>query len=147
MCIALSTISSNFLVGGHYWISITSLAFYLGFFSLGMGPGAWLIPSETFSTTIRANGMSIATVMNRVTSAIMASSCLSLATILTWPGFFILLAIICICVAAFFYVYLPESKGKSLEEMNKYFADLTGDQSLVEAEMRSRPLHNEVDIS
>jgi len=147
MFVALSTLSLNFLTGGHYWITITALAAYLGFFSLGMGPGAWLIPSETFSMTIRANAMSLATLLNRATSAIMASSCLSLATFLTWPGFFFLLAIICVCVSVFFHIYLPESKGKSLEEMNKYFADITGDQSLVEAEMKSTPVHHDVEIS
>lgn len=147
MLVALCTLSLNFLTGGHYWVSITGLAVYLGFFSLGMGPGAWLIPSETFSMTIRANAISIATLMNRTTSAIMASSCLSLATFFGWHGFFFLLALICIGVSVFFYVYLPETKGKSLEEMNKYFADITGDRSLVEAELKSRAIHNAVEIS
>lgn len=34
------------------------LAVYLAFFSFGMGPGAWLIPSEIFVTSIRAKAMS-----------------------------------------------------------------------------------------
>lgn len=34
------------------------LAVYLAFFSIGMGPGAWLIPSEIFVTSIRAKAMS-----------------------------------------------------------------------------------------
>ncbi len=40
--------------------AVFGLAFYLAFFSLGMGPGAWLIPSEVFSTMIRAKAMSVA---------------------------------------------------------------------------------------
>jgi hypothetical protein len=31
--------------------------------------------------------------------------------------------------------------------INKYFADITGDQSLVEAEMKSTPVHHDVEIS
>mmetsp|Transcript_22363 Transcript_22363/g.52637 ORF Transcript_22363/g.52637 Transcript_22363/m.52637 type:complete len:263 (+) Transcript_22363:224-1012(+) len=41
--------------------TITGLALYLAFFSIGMGPGAWLIPSEVFSLSIRAKAMSVAT--------------------------------------------------------------------------------------
>ena len=40
--------------------AIFGLALYLAFFSLGMGPGAWLVPSEVFSTMIRAKAMSVA---------------------------------------------------------------------------------------
>lgn len=40
--------------------AVFGLALYLAFFSLGMGPGAWLIPSEVFSTLIRAKAMSVA---------------------------------------------------------------------------------------
>ena len=41
-------------------VSVVGLALFLGFYSLGMGPGAWLIPSEVFSTMIRAKAMSVA---------------------------------------------------------------------------------------
>jgi predicted MFS family arabinose efflux permease len=84
----------------------------------------------------------MATFLNRVTSAVMASSCLSLATFLTWPGFFFFLAFICVLVYIFYYVYLPETKGKSLEEMNKYFVEITGNGTVVEAEMRPKPVHD-----
>ena len=40
--------------------AVFGLALYLAFFSIGMGPGAWLIPSEVFSTMIRAKAMSVA---------------------------------------------------------------------------------------
>jgi hypothetical protein len=38
------------------------------------------------------------------------------------------LAVMTLGVAAFIYVYLPETKGKSLEEMLQYFADITSDE-------------------
>ena len=66
----------------------------------------------------------------------MASSFLSLAELLTWPGFFFALALICLASAMFLYLYLPETKGKSLEEMSFYFASLTGDRSILDAEDR-----------
>ena len=32
------------------------------------------------------------------------------------------------------YVYLPETKGRSLEDMSQYFGEITGDRSIFEAE-------------
>lgn len=32
------------------------------------------------------------------------------------------------------YVYLPETKGRPLEDMSQYFAEITGDRSILEAE-------------
>jgi hypothetical protein len=38
------------------------------------------------------------------------------------------------------YIYLPETKGKTLEEMAVYFAEITGDRSILDAEEK---LHKE----
>ena len=139
MAIALFIISLTFAIEeGGAWITILALAMYLGFFSLGMGPGAWLIPAEVFSTTIRAKAMSMATFLNRVTATIYSSSFLSVAETISWAGFFSLLGFICLLVLLFFYIYLPETKGRSLENMSVYFAEVTGDTALLEAE---RKLH------
>ena len=114
--------------------AIFGLALYLAFFSIGMGPGAWLIPSEVFSTMIRAKAMSLATFMNRLTATIMSSTFLSVANAMSWSGFFIMLSIVCLVVLAWMYVYLPETKGRPLEDMSQYFAEITGDRSILEAE-------------
>lgn len=114
--------------------TIVGLAFYLAFFSLGLGPGAWLIPSEIFSTSIRIKAMSVATFMNRFTATIMASSILTMVNFLSWTGYFLMLAFICIVIAYFLMLYLPETKGRSLENMTIYFSEITGDDSILEAE-------------
>ncbi len=101
-----------------------------------MGPGAWLIPAEVFSTTIRAKAMSVATFMNRATGTIVTSSFFTLAQLLTYSGFFILLGFINLGIMLFFFFMLPETKGRSLEDMSMYFAELTGDSSVLDAERR-----------
>mmetsp|Transcript_2535 Transcript_2535/g.3803 ORF Transcript_2535/g.3803 Transcript_2535/m.3803 type:complete len:240 (-) Transcript_2535:184-903(-) len=117
-------------------LAILAIALYLGFFSYGMGPGAWLIPAEVFSTTIRAKAMSVATFLNRLTATVVTSTFLTLANSITWQGFFSLYGVICLLVMLFFYNFLPETKGKSLEDMSLYFAEITGDMSVLEAEKR-----------
>jgi MFS family permease len=115
---------------------IVCLAIYLSFFSIGMGPGAWLIPSEVFPLSIRGKAMSLATFGNRVTATLMSSTFLSTAAALGMSGLFFLLFIVCLMVLVFLYLYLPETKDKTLEEMTVYFAHLTGDTSVLEAEAR-----------
>jgi hypothetical protein len=47
-----------------------------------------------------------------------------------------MLAVISGVVFIFIYVLLPETKGRSLEDMSLYFAEITGDESLLEAERK-----------
>lgn len=49
-----------------------------------------------------------------------------------------MLSIICLVVFGFLLKYLPETKGRSLEDMSVYFAEITGDTSVLEAEERLR---------
>ena len=121
-------------------VTILALAAYLAFFSTGLGPGNWVVVSEVFATSIRAKAMSVAVVPNRIMSTIMSSTFLSAAHAMTWPGFFLFLAAICLAGALFLYVYLPETKGHSLESMSHYFAEITGDRSILDLEDR---LHQE----
>jgi hypothetical protein len=72
--------------------------------------------------------------MNRVTATIMASTFLSVANAMSWAGFFIMMSIVCLIILGWMYVYLPETKGRPLEDMSQYFAEITGDRSIFEAE-------------
>jgi hypothetical protein len=116
--------------------SVLGLALYMCSFSIGMGPGAWLIPSEVFASSIRAKSMSVATFFNRITATLMASTFLSTANAIGWAGFFLMLAAISSLVAAFIFFFLPETKGRSLEDMSIYFAEITNDSSLLDAEAK-----------
>ena len=114
------------------------IGIYLAFFSIGIGPGAWLVSSEVFATSIRAKAMSVATTLNRGTAALMSSTFLSTKDTLTWGGFFLLMTIVCLIICAFLYFFQPETKGRSLEDMSVYFAELTGDRSILDAELKLR---------
>mmetsp|Transcript_18508 Transcript_18508/g.26141 ORF Transcript_18508/g.26141 Transcript_18508/m.26141 type:complete len:564 (-) Transcript_18508:408-2099(-) len=110
---------------------IIGLAIYVSFFSLGLGPLGWVIPSEIFSTTIRAKAISTTTFMNRLTGTLVTSSILTLTNWLSWGGYFLFLACTCLAILAFFVTHLPETKGKSLEEMAHHFAVVANDKSIL----------------
>ena len=118
--------------------AILGLALYLATFSIGMGPGCWLVPSEVFATCIRAKAMSMATFLNRVFATLMASSVLPIADAITWTGFFLMLCTACFLSLVFFFFLLPETKGRSLEDMSLYFAEITGDRSILDAKEKRR---------
>ena len=135
MAFALLMQSFNFMAAEtNGSIAVFSLALYLLFFSVGIGPGAWLIASEVFSTSIRAKAMSLAAFSNRFVGTMMASSFLSMANALSWAGFFLLLSIVCLIIGIFFYYLVPETMGRSLEDMTLYFAEITNDRSILDRE-------------
>ncbi|GKY95357.1 protein O-mannosyltransferase 2 [Mayamaea pseudoterrestris] len=136
MSVALFIISMAFFAGNGISpaFAVIGLGFYLAFFSVGAGPGSWLIPSEVFAISIRAKAMSLAAFFNRITATIMASTFLSTAEGIGWGGFFLLLSIVSLLVCAFVYKFMPETKDRSLEDMSMYFAEITADRSILEAE-------------
>jgi MFS family permease len=137
MAAALMLLSINFFGTYHHSaFAIFGLAMYLSFLSLGMGPGAWLIPSEVFATCIRAKAMGVATFLNRLVATLMASSFLTVANGMSWAAFFFMLSMICLVCLIYLHLYLPETNGRSLEDMSVYFAEITGDTSVLEADAK-----------
>jgi Sugar (and other) transporter len=117
-------------------ITIIGLSTYLSLYSLGVGPGSWLITAEIFPTCIRARAVSLCTFCNRIAATLMSSTFLSTATAMSWSGFFFLLSCVCIAILVFLYYFLPETRGRSLEDMSVFFAEIAGDQRLLDAEDR-----------
>ncbi|CAB9501468.1 Facilitated trehalose transporter Tret1 [Seminavis robusta] len=140
LIISLVTVSISFGIksqAGAY-IELGALSLYLASYGLGLGPAGWLLPSEIFATCIRAKGVSVATFLNRLAATITVSSFLSIKNTITWPVFFLILAGFCLFTLIMLYLYLPETKGRSLEDMTLYFAEETGDFSILDAERKLR---------
>ena len=106
-------------------VVLFGLALYLAFFSLGLGPLAWILPNEIFPTAIRARAVSLSVFMNRLTAAVVSSTMLTLADLLGWFGYFLFLATVCLLILAFFFVYLPETKGMRLEDIAHFMEEIT----------------------
>ncbi len=92
---------------------------YVGFFSVGMGPTVWVVISELFPTRIRGRAMSIATISLWVACMFITLTFLSLVKAISVSGAFWCYALMCLLTFLFVWRYTPETKGKTLEEIEK----------------------------
>jgi len=98
------------------------LYMFIAFYALGPGVCVWLALSELMPTRIRSNGMSIALVLNQLVSTTLAAVFLPFVSKHGYSSMFFLFAsftVVYFLVTAFL---LPETKGKTLEEIEAHFA-------------------------
>jgi MFS family permease len=91
----------------------------VGSFGVGLGPGVWLVISELFPTRIRGRAMSIATVALWLACILVAYTFLSLVEALGSTGAFWIYAGLSAINFVFMWRVLPETKGRSLEEIER----------------------------
>jgi sugar porter (SP) family MFS transporter len=103
------------------WIAVGSLMAYVGSFAVGLGPVFWLILSEIYPLSIRGRAMSIGTIANWSANLIVALSFLTLTQVLGKPATFWLYGIVTIGAWLFAFFLVPETKGKTLEQIEAHF--------------------------
>ncbi|KAL2475411.1 putative polyol transporter 4 [Abeliophyllum distichum] len=104
-------------------IGMTACLFTLGLTlsTLGDGPVCWVVSSEIFPLKLRAQASAIGAVGSRVSSGLVAMSFLSVSRAITVGGTFFVFAALSSLSIAFVYKCVPETKGKSLEQIEMLF--------------------------
>jgi MFS transporter, SP family, solute carrier family 2 (myo-inositol transporter), member 13 len=103
------------------WIIAITLFIFMCFYAVGPGVVVWLALSELMPTRIRSNGMSIALLLNQAVATLIAAIFLPTVGKYGYSTMFFGFAactVVYFVTAAFF---LPETKGKTLEEIEAYF--------------------------
>jgi MFS family permease len=103
------------------WLTAVCIFVFIAFFAVGPGVCVWLALSELMPTRIRSNGMSIALLINQAVSTTIAATFLPTVGKHGYATMFFVFAgctVIYFITAAFF---LPETKGKTLEEIEEHF--------------------------
>jgi phage shock protein PspC (stress-responsive transcriptional regulator) len=107
------------------WLVAISLFVFMAFYAVGPGVCVWLALSELMPTRIRSNGMSIALLLNQAVSTTIAAVFLPAVGKYGYSTMFFGFAactVVYFVTAAFF---LPETKGKTLEEIEAHFSRAT----------------------
>jgi MFS transporter, SP family, solute carrier family 2 (myo-inositol transporter), member 13 len=113
------------------WMVAITLFLFMAFYAVGPGVCVWLALSELMPTRIRSNGMSIALLINQAVSTGIAATFLPTVGKYGYSTMFFGFAactVIYFVTAAFF---LPETKGKTLEEIEAHF-ESGGSKSAIE---------------
>jgi len=88
-------------------------------FAIGLGPGVWVLMSELFPTRIRGRAMSIATISLWSACVLLTLTFLSLVKAIGAAGAFWIYGLMCVTTVVFVWRVTPETKGKTLEEIEK----------------------------
>jgi len=123
----------SLLIGGiiYHWmpdgvlkgyLMLASILGYIIFYAIGPGVLVWLVLSELLPSRLRSSGMAIALFLNSMASAILASAYLGLAHVISYAGVFWFSAATTLIYFILALFVIPETKGKSLEEVESHFA-------------------------
>ncbi|KAK9942438.1 hypothetical protein M0R45_008105 [Rubus argutus] len=102
-------------------LSIAMVLFFVAFFSIGMGPVTCVYSSEIIPLKLRAQGYSLGVAVNRIMSGVISMTFISLYKSITIGGAFFLFAGVAAVGWVFFYTMLPETQGRTLEDMEVLF--------------------------
>jgi MFS family permease len=136
MCGAFGTFVSLVIVGGIIggygsslvshkaagWAGIAFIYIYDVNFSYSFAPIGWVLPSEIFNLGPRSKAMSITTSTTWMCNFVIGLVTPDMLATISW-GTYIFFAVFCLLALAFTYFYVPETRGKSLEDMDVIFGD------------------------
>lgn len=126
MMVSLITLSASLFFGSVHAgpIAVITLMSYVACFALGMGPIPWLILAEIYPLSIRGRAMSLATAANWISNFIIAITFLDLIRLMGSKGVFLLFGAISLVAFVFVRRFVPETKGKTLEEIEISLASM-----------------------
>ncbi|NXO66149.1 GTR12 protein, partial [Phainopepla nitens] len=104
------------------WLSLASLLVYVAAFSIGLGPMSWLVLSEIFPGGIRGRAMALTSSMNWGINLLISLTFLTVTELigLSWVCF--IYTIMSLASLAFVIMFIPETKGCSLEQISMELA-------------------------
>lgn len=113
----------GYAIGLQGWPILALVLAAIGCYSMSLAPITWVILSEIFPNRIRGAAMAVSVSSLWIACFILTITFPVLQKLLNMAGVFWLYA--AICIAGFFYIlrHLPETKGKTLEEIEKELVD------------------------
>ncbi|EJD08214.1 general substrate transporter [Fomitiporia mediterranea MF3/22] len=135
LCIALLVYHYHSSWASHHfaaWAAVGCVYLFTAAYGFSIGPIAWILPSEVLPLSIRSRGTAVATASNWVNNFIIGlvtPPLLSFSPTATFAVF----SIACFGAALWSRMYVPETAGVSLEEIDQLFKSEAGRE---DAELR-----------
>ena len=130
MALGAFGVATTFGHAGLELVTAISIMVYSASFMFSWGPITWVLIAEIFPNTIRGAAVAIAVAFQWIFNFIVSSTFVPMFNMHLTPGddfghwfTYGLYGIICIIAAIFVWKLVPETKGKTLEDMTKLWRD------------------------
>jgi MFS family permease len=121
MTVALGVIGAAFAFSGFSgiisWVTLAGLMLYIASFAVSFGPILWVMLPEIFPLNARGTGTGVSALSNWGANFVVAQAFLPLVALIGRSAVFWILAAICVVAALFIQFLVPETKGRSLEQI------------------------------
>ncbi|NWS14785.1 GTR10 protein, partial [Pachyramphus minor] len=104
------------------WITLLSMMAFVSAFSIGFGPMTWLVLSEIYPAGIRGRAFAFCNSFNWAANLLISLSFLDLIDAIGFSWMFLLYGLMGVMSVIFIYLFVPETKGQSLEEIDQQFS-------------------------
>lgn len=104
-------------VSAYSWVPVAALSVFMVVYSLGMAGGPVVVMSEIFSRDVASVGTVVGLSMGWASAFVTVKIFANLIALLGMYGCFFLLAISCACTTVFCFIFLPETKGRTREDI------------------------------
>ena len=125
MTVSLSILSLSFHVsmrtGALAWVTVISMMAYVASFAISLGPIFWLLISEIYPLKIRSSSEGLAATFNWGSNLVVTLTFLTLVQRIGPSQTFLLYALCAVAAWIFSYRYVPETKGRTLEEIERFW--------------------------
>jgi MFS family permease len=103
-------------------VTLVALVVFIASFAFSMGPVVWTVISEIYPNRVRGRAIAVATAFNWLAAFLVAQFFLSFVDAIGEAATFLIFAIMCVVSFVFVARFVPETKGRSLEEIQADWA-------------------------
>jgi sugar porter (SP) family MFS transporter len=121
MALSLAAVAAAIHFQAPAMLALLFVLIYVACFAVGVGTGTWVVMSEICPTRIRGRAMSVATIFLWCGTLAVTLTFLSLVEAFSAGGTFVLYAAVCIAAFVFVWRLVPETKGRTLEEIDRWW--------------------------
>lgn len=116
--VSLATLAAYFsFLQSFPYLAVGSLLLYVGCYQISFGPIAWLMVSEIFPLRTRGKALSVTTLVNFGSNAVVALAFAPLQDLVGESYTFVIFGIVSLVALGFIFTSVPETKGLSLEQI------------------------------